>query len=80
MIYFVNPIRYTRKINEAIEELKNRNEKVYVYRYGEFHNNVRRLKENGIEYEVVEYEEKWDSLGEGKRIFYNAPFEIKFGN
>lgn len=79
MIYLVNPVRYTREINEAIEELKSSNEKVYVYRYGIFHNNIQRLKENGIEYEVVEYEEKWNSLGEGKKIFYNAPFEVKFG-
>ncbi|HOV34896.1 MAG TPA: hypothetical protein PLS56_02805 [Candidatus Dojkabacteria bacterium] len=78
MIYSVNPIRYTREINGAIQELKNRNEKVYVYRYGEFHNNVQRLKENGIEYEVVEYEERWNSLGEGRMVFYNAPFEIKY--
>lgn len=79
MIYCVNPIRYTRRINESIEELKSKNEKVYVYRYGKFHNNVQRLKENGIEYEVVEYEERWNSLGEGRMVFYNAPFEIKYG-
>ncbi len=31
-----------------------------------------------LQYEVVEYEERWNSLGEGRMVFYNAPFEIKY--
>lgn len=77
VIYFDNQIKFTKQINQTLEELKNNNEKVYVYKYGEFHNNVQKLKENNIEYEIIEDKERWDSLGEEKRLFLANSIIVK---
>ena len=69
VIYFDNQIKFTKQINQTLEELERNNEKVYVYKYGEFHNNVQKFKENDLKYEIVEDKERWDSLGEEKRLF-----------
>ncbi|MBP8689282.1 hypothetical protein KBH77_02940 [Patescibacteria group bacterium] len=77
-IYTFSTTKYSRQIDQAIEKLRNENSKVYVYKYGEFHNNVQRLKENGIQYEIIEDKNIWESLGEARMIFYTTPFEIKY--
>ncbi len=76
-VYFDNQIKFTKQINQTLKELERNNEKIYVYKYGEFHNNIQKLKENNLKYEIVEDKERWDSLEEEKRLFPVGSFIVK---
>jgi hypothetical protein len=77
-IYLDGAKNHKNAINSIIENLKNEEREIVIYKYGHFHNNIRRFEENNIEYILIDDIEEWNQIQIEGPLFPNSDFQVRY--